>query len=96
MVKFTMKSSLFNARAWIGINGNQELYVERKFKSTKTKVFANYMIDETRLLLAADQSLSKHWSLRFTHQKDVNSFGEVTETGVTENNVVQLRFSKRF
>lgn len=96
MVKFTLKSKLINARAWVGINGNQELNLERKFKSTGTKAFINYKIDETRLLMAVDQRLSTHWGLRFTHQKDVEGFSEMTKTGISENNIVQLRFSKRF
>lgn len=96
MVRFTMKSDLFNMRAWVGINGNQELNIERKFKSTGTKAFVNYKIDETRLLMAVDQRFARHWGLRFTHQKEVDGFSEITGTGISENNVVQLRFSKYF
>ena len=96
MVKFTMKSKLFNARAWVGINGNQELNLERRFSSTNTKALINYKIDETALLMAVDQTISKHIRLRFTHQKDVEGFSEMTRSGISENNVVQLRFSKRF
>ena len=96
MVKFTMKSKLFNAKAWVGINGNQEVNVERKFSSTNTRALVNYKIDETALLLAVDQTITKHIRLRFTHQKDVEGFSEMTRTGITENNVVRLQYSQRF
>lgn len=96
MAKFTMSSSIVDLKAWVGVNGNQEVNIERKFKSTKTKAFLNYKIDETRLLMVVDQRIARHWGLRFTHQKDIDKFNEISQTGVEENNVVQLRYSKRF
>lgn len=96
LIKFDLESKYFDARAWVGINGNQEIKIERKFKATKTKVFANYYIDQTRLLVAADQTLTRHLKLRLTHDKNVESFDDITKSGVTENNKIQLRFGMKF
>jgi hypothetical protein len=96
MAKFTVKSKHFSARAWVGVNGNQELKVDRKFKSTGTTTFINYYIDETRLLAAVDQNLVKHWTMRLTHTKDIETFENLTKVGVSENNILQLRFNMGF
>lgn len=97
MVKITLQSSFFNARAWLGVNGNRELYVERRFKSTKTRVFANYKIDQEEqetALASVDQSLLDNWTLRFTHNKNYSA--PITDPNNGENNIIQLRFGKRF
>jgi hypothetical protein len=96
MAKFTVKSKYFSARAWVGVNGNQELKVEKKFKSTGTKAFVNYYIDETRLLAAVDQRVARHWTMRLTHAKDTDTFENLTKVGVSENNILQLRFNMGF
>lgn len=96
MMKFTLSSKHFKARAWVGINGNQELKVEKKFKSTNTRAFVNYYIEETRLLAAVDQKLRRNLSLRFTHSKDFEDFENVNKTIQAENNILQLRFHMGF
>ena len=96
MVKFTMKSKYFHARAWVGINGNQEIKLERRFKSTNTKAFVNYYIEQTRYLAALDQKLTDHWLIRATHVRDFEEFSRMEETTQSENNTLQLRFNMRF
>ena len=96
MAKVNLKSKYFNARAWVGINGNQELNIERKFKATGTKFFVNYFIDQTRSLAVIDQKLVNNWSLRLTHDKDFEDFSNINKTTVYENNIMQLRFSVRY
>lgn len=96
MVKFTMKSKFVNIKAWVGVNGNQEVNIERKNKATGTKAFLNYKIDETRLLMAVDQKLGSYTRLRLTHQKEVEGFSQITQQGQLEDNAIQLRFSKAF
>jgi hypothetical protein len=96
MMKFTLKSKYFYARGWIGVNGNQEINLEKKFKSTGTSSFVNYYIDETKLLAAIDQHLVGHWSLRATHSKDFDDLNHFNDTIVTEDNILQLRFSMGF
>ncbi len=96
MAKVDIKSSYFNARAWVGINGNQELKIERKFRSTGTKVFVNYYIDQTRALGVLDQKLIGRWSFRYTHDRNFEDFSNMNDTTTFENNIYQIRFSKRF
>ncbi len=97
MIKFTMKSDYFYARAWVGVNGNQELKVERKFKSTGTTSFVNYYIEQERMLAAVDQHLVRYWSLRLTHEKFYDEEKEISEEKtIDEDNVAQIRFSMPF
>lgn len=96
MAKFTVKSKYFYARAWVGVNGNQELNVQKTFKSTGTTSFVNYYIDESRLLAAVDQKIVNHLSMRFTHSKDAEGFQNLIKSGVYEDNILQFRFNIGF
>lgn len=96
MVKMTLKSKHFYARAWVGINGNQELMVEKKIKATNTTAFVNYFIDQSRVIAAVDQTITNHLKLRLTHSKTTEGFSEMNEANETENNIIQLRFSLGF
>lgn len=94
MIKF--KSSYFKARAWVGVNGNQEFRIHRTFSSTKTRAQANYFYEQRRVLASIDQPLAPNWSLRLTHDKqDADpELNGLTES--RENNVIQIRFGKSF
>ena len=96
MAKFTLRSRAFRARAWVGVNGNQEVYVERNFESTDTRAFVNYYVDQTRTLASVDQRLTEHWTLRLTHDKDFDKAGDWDKAGITENNILQVRFNMGF
>ncbi len=96
MVKVDLKSRFINIRSWLGVNGNQEISFERRFRSTGTKARLNYYIDQSLVLAVLDQKLVGNWSLRFTHTKDINEFEQINETGVTERNVAQIKYHKRF
>lgn len=96
MVKFTLRSDQFNARAWLGVNGNQEIKVERNFKSTKSSAFVNYYVDESRLLAALDQRISEHWIFRMTHTRELLDRELLNEATHKEDNVFQFKFNLRF
>jgi hypothetical protein len=96
MLKFTMRTDNYKLRAWVGINGNQEVKLSREFKSTKTSAFINYYIDATRVLMAIDQRISRNWRLRYTHVKDFDKFNEWAQGNETENNIAQLMYGIRF
>lgn len=96
MVKIQLRSGLFNMKAWVGVNGNQEVQLTRRIKMTKTDLSARYYVDQGRALAAVDQRISDSWSLRLTHDKAVESFGSISETGLSENNIIQLRFQIGF
>ena len=70
--------------------------MERKFESTDTRAFVNYYVDQTRTLASVDQRLTDHWTLRLTHDKDFDKAGDWDKAGVTENNVLQVRFNMGF
>lgn len=96
MVKMRFKSPYLEGRAWVGINGNQELNIERKFKSTQTKAEINYFIEQKRLLASVDQKLARHLTLRLTHDRTEADGSRAIGGKPMENNVVQLRFGMGF
>lgn len=96
MAKVRVDTPYFDIRAWIGVNGNQEVKISRRFASTNTRVFANYWIEQNRVLGVIDQPLVTHWSLRLTHDKIIEDFDSIDQTGVLENNTLQLRFGMGF
>ncbi len=96
MVMVKLKSDYINVRAWLGVNGKQEVYMGKKFRSTGTSFKANYYIDESRLLVAARQQLAKHWTMRFTHEKYSEDFDSVTSAGISENNILSVNFGMGF
>jgi len=96
MFKLTLQSNYFYARAWVGVNGNQEVNVEKTIAATGTRAMVNYYVDESRILVALDQPLIWHWSLRFTHSKDADGFSKLQNTGLEEDNISQIRFNIGF
>lgn len=96
MMKVRIDTPIFRVRAWIGINGNQEVKISRKFTSTNTKAMVNYYIEQNRLLSVVDQPLAKNWSMRLTHDKIVKDFDSINQTGTSENNSLQFRFGMGF
>ncbi len=96
MAKFTIKSAYFKGRAWLGVNGNQEIKLERRFASTNTYAFVNAYIDETRILAVVDQRITNGLSLRFTHNRDFESFEHINDTTTLEDNILQIRFNMGF
>lgn len=96
MAKVTIDSPYINMRAWIGVNGKQEVKLYRFVKSSKTNIQANYYIEDKRVLAALDQELGSHWSLRMTHDKQIKGFSSITRSGNSENNIIQVRFGMGF
>lgn len=101
MAKVRVDTPFFNIRAWIGVNGNQEVKISKRFKATKTNVFANYYIEQDRVLGVIDQPLMSNWSLRLTHDKRYGQLGEINfdssnQIRFSENNTFQLRFGMGF
>lgn len=96
MVKIRLKSKYIEARAWLGVNGNQEVLVEKSFQSTGTYAMVNHYIEQSRTLAAIDQRLADHWSLRLTHEKYTDNFDAYPETGNFENNILSVQFGMGF
>lgn len=96
MVKVRLDTPYFRMRGWLGINGQQEIKISRKFASTNTRAMVNYYIEQNRLLSVIDQPLMTHWSMRLTHDKIATDFDSINKQGVSENNSLQIRFGMGF
>ena len=96
MMKVRLKSSYINVRAWVGANGSQEINLDRRFKSTGTRAMMNYYIDQEKVLASVDQHLVKYWSMRLTHEKQLQDFSGFTQAGQSENNTLHVRFGMGF
>lgn len=96
MVKVRLDTPFFEVRGWLGINGNQEIKVYKRFASTNTNTMINYYIEQNRILSVIDQPLMTHWSMRLTHDKIIKGFSLMNKTGVSENNSMQIRFGMGF
>lgn len=95
-MKITLKSEFIDLKALLGVNGNQEVKFERKWKSTNTKALLYYYIDESRVLASVDQKIKGKLTLRFTHEKDLDGFSQFFHAGNSEINSVQVRFNVGF
>lgn len=96
MVKLTMDSPYFKMRAWLGVNGNQEVKLEKRIKATKTSAMVNYFIDQDRVLAVVDQGITGPFSLRMTHDIRLDPKAPDLAAPSSENNTVQLRFRMGF
>lgn len=93
-LKVTAEGFGFNARLWVGVNTSQEVYVEKRFELTNTRILGNYYFDEKKLLAAIDQPLFYNIDLRITHQKDYDSnlVRAKDESKKLEDNTIQFRY----
>jgi hypothetical protein len=96
MIIVRLKSKFVDVRAWLGVNGKQELLIKKKFKTVGTKLWANYFIDEKRTLAAASQRMGNYWSMRFTHEKYASDSILLTDGAIAENNILSVNFRMGF
>lgn len=96
MVKVRLRSEYIEVRAWLGVNGNQEINIEHTFSSTGTYAMVNHYIEQKRTLAAIDQRLADNWSLRLSHEKITENFDLYPEEGQFENNILSVRFGMGF
>jgi hypothetical protein len=96
MVKIRLKSKFIDVRAWVGINGNQEINMNKSFKATGTSALVNYYIEQNRVLAAVDQKITTHWSARLTHEKIGTDFDNMQTSGLSENNILSFNFGMGF
>lgn len=96
MVKISADTDYFKIKGWFGINGNQEVNVERKILSTNTNLMFNYFLDHKRSFTIIDQEIYQNVTLRYTHDKQIEQFGGITRSGQSENNIIQIRFGMGF
>jgi hypothetical protein len=97
-MRIRIKTPFFKMRAWVGVNGQQEVSLERRFKMTGTRALVNYYVDDDRALAAVDQPLMQGLKLRITHSKfNVSGEDRLPASSVQpEVNTVQLKYGLNF
>jgi hypothetical protein len=96
MVKIRLDIKYIHVRAWVGVNGNQEINMNKTFKATGTSTLVNYYIEQNRVLAAVDQTITDHWSARLTHEKIGTDFDNMQTSGLSENNILSFNFRMGF
>lgn len=96
MVKLELRSPYVDARAWLGVNGNQEVRLYKTYEKTRTQAEVNYFIEQKRVLASVNQPLSERISLRLVHDKYEGGSQNSLHSEGMENNFVQLRFGMGF
>ncbi len=86
------ESEWFDARAWLGVNGESEFKLEREFKATGTRFMMNYYGHTTEYLANVDQRIHGGWSLRFTNSRDPDS----SDPRRLDERKIQLRYGAQF
>jgi hypothetical protein len=81
-----------DGRAWIGVNGETEVNVQRTFDSTNTRFMMNYYVHSGENLFAIDQHLVGPWSTRATSTRRPAQDGEAQ----VDNQTIQLNFNTAF
>ena len=96
MVKVTFDSDYINFKAYLGINGNQEIKFDKYWKSTRTKALVYYYIDQARVLASVDQNIKGNLNFRFAHEKSLDGSAQLFDDQYTEVNSMQVRFNMGF
>ncbi len=65
-----IRGPIANARAWIGVNGETEVNIQKSFDSTGTRLMYNYYANSGRYFTTLDQRLVQNVYLRVTSQKN--------------------------
>lgn len=88
-----------DARAWVGINGQAELNIQKTFASTGTRIQSNYFVHDGRYLASIDQDLGFP-GLRarlVTTKKQAQPAGVSTnETVLSEDTRFQVLYGAEF
>ena len=80
------------ARAWVGINGETEVNVQKKIKSIGFRIMVNYYAHTGRYFTSADQRIMDNLYARVTSQADP----EATDIRKRQDNTLMLLYAKQF
>lgn len=91
MVIVRASSQWFDARAWVAVNGETEVNVQRTF-ATQTRFMMNYYVHSGEYLTALDQNIGYGLTARLTSSWDPNN----TDVNAQRNQTAQLNYSTEF
>lgn len=80
------------ARAWVGVNGETEVNVQKKIKSIGFRFMVNYYAHTGRYLTSVDQRIMENLYARITSQADPNA----TDIRKRDDNTLMLLYAKQF
>lgn len=80
------------ARAWVGVNGQTEINIQKQIDSIGFRVMFNYYTDTGRYFTSADQRITDNVYARVTSQKNP----EGTDAAARQDNTLMLLYAKQF
>jgi hypothetical protein len=88
LVVIGIKGPIAYARAWVGVNGEAEINVQKSFDSTGTRMMFNYYAHNGRYFTSIDQRVMDNLYARLTSQKN-------PEAGIKDDTIMLL-YAKQF
>lgn len=87
-----IKGPIAYARAWVGVNGEAEINVQKKIDSIGFRLMVNYYAHSGKYFTSADQRVMENLYARVTSQKDP----EATSAQGRQDNTLMLLYAKQF
>jgi hypothetical protein len=78
-------------RAWVKINGDTEVNVQRTFEKTGTRFMTNYYTQSAQYLTSLDQSIVDHVTARYTASRN-----KTTSDKYANDNIFGIYFNTGF
>lgn len=92
LVVVGIRGPIAYARAWIGVNGQTEINVQKSVDSIGFRLMFNYYTDTGRYFTSADQRLMENVYARVTSQKNPDA----TDAAQKQDNTLMLLYAKQF
>lgn len=87
-----IKGPIAYARAWVGVNGETEINVQKEIDSIGFRLMFNYYAHNGRYFTSADQRIMENLYARVTSQADP----EATDIRKRQDNTLMLLYAKQF
>lgn len=92
LVVVGIKGPIAYARAWVGVNGQTEINVQKSIDSVGFRVMFNYYAHTGRYFTSLDQRIVENLYARVTSQKNPDAL----EGEAVQDNTVMLLYAKQF
>jgi hypothetical protein len=87
-----IKGPIAYARAWVGVNGETEINVQKSIDSIGFRLMFNYYAHSGRYFSSADQRITDSLYARVTSVKNPDAVGN----GIKQDNTLMLLYAKQF